>query len=134
MTKKWMVWGSQWWVWENLTIFYLFFNINWSLSKKLPDSSFLDTHYFLFIHRLFAMYWESLNSFGVQQTLIQRTLSYVQFKHKAIVFKIWLVLVLYWLLWSTTQKCNCPKSIDFFSALFKSLPDWSLHEINLLSW
>ena len=80
------------------------------------------------------MYWESLNSFGVQQTLIQRTLSYVQFEHKAIVFKIWLVLVLYWLLWSTTQKCNCPKSIDFFSALFKSLPDWSLHEINLLSW
>ena len=119
---------------RDLTIFYLFFNINWSLSKKLHDSSFLDTHYLLLIHQLFAMYWESLNSFGVQQTLIQRTLSYVQFEHKAIVFKIWLVLVLYWLLWSTTQKCNCPKSIDFFSALFKSLPDWSLHEINLLSW
>ena len=119
---------------RDLTIFYQFFNINWSLSKKLRDSSFLDTHYLLLIHQLFAMYWESLNYFGVQQTLIQRTLSYVQFKHKAIVFKIWLVLVLYWLLWSTTQKWNCPKSIDFFSALFESLPDWSLHEINLLSW
>ena len=38
---------------RDLTIFYLFFNINWSLSKKLRDSSFLDTQ-ILFIFYLFS--------------------------------------------------------------------------------
>ena len=52
----------------DLNIFYLFFNINCSLTKRLHNSSFLDIHYILLIHWLLVMYWNSLDSFGVQQT------------------------------------------------------------------
>ena len=38
------------------------------MTKRLHNSSFLDIHYILLIHWLLVMYWDSLDSSGVQQT------------------------------------------------------------------
>ena len=38
------------------------------MTKRLHKSSFLDIHYILLIYWLLVMYWNSLDSFGVQQT------------------------------------------------------------------
>ena len=45
------------------------------MTKRLHNSSFLDIHYIILIHRLLVMYWDSLDSFGVQQTFDQWALS-----------------------------------------------------------